>query len=96
MEPERTGQHMDGISFGTGSVTSNNHLIDDQIDECVPECGRDVDVDRIVMELMTGPEDVDLVQRPVDPVVDELDEQQRQYPGRDACLGQIDDTVVVV
>ena len=56
---------------------NNDYLINDEIYECVPEGSRHVYVYRVVMELMAGPEYVDLVQRPVHPIVDEFHQQQR-------------------
>lgn len=71
------------------------NLIDDQIDDSIAKrCGH-IDLDGIVMELMRRPEDVDLVQRPMHPVVDKLHQQQRDDPGGQT-IGQGHQTIIVV
>lgn len=71
-------------------------LVDDQVDDGVSKRRRDVNLHGVVVKLVARPEDVDLVQRPVHPVVDELYQKEGEEPSADAVPGQVHYAVVVV
>lgn len=56
------------------------YFIYDQVNDGISQGSGNVQLDGVMVKLMTGPEDVDFVQRSVHPVINEFCKQQRQEP----------------